>query len=381
MTVDALNGYFAQKKEEIVRELLGLAGIDSPSSSKLCTDRAISYLTDRFQSFGVMTERIPQTYCGDFLKVSLEPKTCKGRPPTLMLCHVDTVWPEGETIKRPPAVEGDRLLGPGVYDMKAGIVEAIFAMEAIKILSLPLQRPVDLLINTDEELGSKHSKGIIMDLADKAKAVLVLEPAGANEAVKTFRKGTGIFEIQVEGRASHAGADPEKGISAILELAGIITKLYGEQRLDLGTTINVGQVRAGIARNVVAPEAWANVDVRANTMQELTRVDNRIKELHPRHHEAVVTVSGGIVRPPMVKTTGTEEIYQQARQIAAQIGYKLSECGSGGASDGNFAAASGAAVLDGLGADGAGPHALHEYITISSLVRRTDLLTRLLQVL
>lgn len=376
--MDTLNRYFMENKDRIVQELLTLSGIDSPSSSKACTDRAISYLADRLRALGVTVERLAQRECGDFLRGSLG-QAGPALPPVVMLCHVDTVWPEGESRRRPPQVEGDRLRGPGVYDMKAGIVEAVFALEAITALHLQVKNPLVLLINTDEELGSKFSREIISAQARQAKAVLVLEPAGPNGAIKSSRKGTGIFELHVQGRASHAGADPEKGISAVLELAQMITELYAQQRSELGTTINVGQVQAGIARNVVAPEAWANIDLRAATMEELSRIDAWIKGIRPKNPEARVAVSGGIVRPPLVKTEGSERLYRQARQLALQLGYELPECSSGGASDGNFAAATGVPVLDGLGAEGAGPHALHEFITISSLVRRTDLLTRLLQ--
>lgn len=378
MMLSDITKYLLQNQGRMVQELLTLAGIDSPSSSKSCTDRAISHLAERFRSLDVSVERLAQKDCGDFLRVSMGPVSNTQSRPVVLLCHADTVWPEGEAKKRPPHVEDDRMMGPGVLDMKAGIVEAIFAIEATKALSLQVKNPIVLFVNTDEEIGSKFSREIICDQARQAKAVLVLEPSGPDGAVKSSRKGTGVFELHVRGRASHAGADPEKGISAILELAQTIIELYAQQRLEIGTTLNVGQVKAGIARNVVAPEAWANVDLRAYTFEELSRIDSFLKEIRPKNPEAILTVRGGIVRPPLVKTEGSEQIYQHARQIASQLGFGLPESSSGGASDGNFASAAGAAVLDGLGAEGGGPHAEHEFITVSSLVRRTDLLARLL---
>ena len=376
---DGVMNYLSLHQGRMVQELLDLAAIDSPSSVKSCTDLAVSHLAERFRSLGLTVERLPQKDCGDFLLASLRGDSPATSPPVVILCHVDTVWPEGETRRRPPRVEGDRVLGPGVFDMKAGIIQAIFALEAIQALSLPLKNQVLLLVNTDEELGSKFSRDLIQARAREAKAVLVLEPAGPGGAVKAARKGTGLYELLVRGRASHAGADPEKGISATLELAHIILDIYAQQRPDLGTTLNVGQVKGGIARNVVAPEAWANVDLRAYTHEELSRIDSYFRGIRTRNPEAAVTVKGGIMRPPLVKTDASAGIYRQALQIASELGFELPECKTGGASDGNFASAAGAPVLDGLGAEGEGPHAAHEFVTASSMPRRTALLARLLQ--
>lgn len=287
------------------------------------------------------------------------------KPDVVLLAHLDTVWPVGSFTPL-WQIEGDVLRGPGTYDMKAGFVQALFALKGIT-------GSVALVGTTDEETGSHASRKLIQDLASHAKAVLVLE-AAIDGKVKTGRKGTAMYQVHVHGRAAHAGLEPEKGINATIEIAHIITALGFLENKEKQTTVVPTLVKAGNSTNTVPDYGVLDIDARSYSTDELNRVDAAIHALVPLHPEARIEITGGLNRPPL-ETTSTMELYERAEKVAARIGMPpLGHASVGGASDGNFAAAAGAKVLDGLGAVGSGAHATTEWVSIKSLEERSAFL-------
>jgi glutamate carboxypeptidase len=350
-----------------------LVAAESPSFDKrrcdVCADLVASLFQERT---GAAARRHPRPDRGDQLEV----RTAGAGQPVMLLCHHDTVWEAGTIERLPFRVEGDLVRGPGSYDMKAGIVEAAFALE----LARP-KRPVVVLSTSDEEIGSASSRQLIEDTAREAVAVLVLEPAASGGALKTARKGIADFRLEVTGRAAHAGVEPEKGVSAIEELAHQVLSLKALADPARGTTINVGVVSGGTRPNVVAAQAQAQIDVRFASAAEAERVVAAIRDLRPRLAGARLSVSGGVDRPPMERSPGVITLAQRARRLAAEMDFDLAETSTGGGSDGNFTAALGVPTLDGLGPDGGGAHADSEHLLIGSWLRRTELLARILEAL
>jgi len=293
-----------------------------------------------------------------------------------LLAHYDTVWPLGTLDSIPFTVEGDTIRGPGVFDMKAGLVQAVWAVAALRHVGLA-HPPLRWVLNGDEELGSPSSRAVIEDSCRDASAVLVFE-ASADGAVKTARKGVGLFDVHLTGIEAHAGLDPTAGASAITALAHLIGELDRTQNLEAGTSINVGLIDGGTRRNVAAGAANAGIDVRVSDPQEATRIDDLLNQWAPPDSRVTATVTGGWNRPVMTRTPQIAALYEQARTIAVELGIDLHETSVGGASDGNFASALGVAVLDGLGAVGAGAHARHEHATVSGMLQRTVLTAGLL---
>jgi glutamate carboxypeptidase len=297
----------------------------------------------------------------------------------LIVGHLDTVWPIGTLALRPFRVEDGKAFGPGIFDMKAGVAIAVFAMRAIKELSRTTRRDATLLMTCDEETGSHFSREIIEQEARNAAVALVLEPPVPGGTIKTARKGVGEFELIARGRSAHAGNDPRAGISAITEMAHQILAINKLSDYARGTTLNVGVVRGGVLSNVIPAEARASVDMRYQTAEEGARITEAMQSLKPALDGARIEVRGGINRPPLVRTPEIGALFEKARALAAEIDYELKEGSVGGGSDGNFIAALGVAVLDGLGVDGAGAHAEHEHIIVSDIPRRAALLTRLIE--
>ncbi len=286
-------------------------------------------------------------------------------PKVLILAHLDTVWPHG-SFQPIWEVSGDQLRGPGTFDMKAGFIQALFALKDIS-------GSVALVATTDEETGSQSSKALIKDLSSRAKAVLVLE-ASLDGKLKTGRKGTAMYQVKVHGLAAHAGLEPEKGINATTEIANVILTIAKLEDKEHGTTVVPTLLRSGNTTNTVPDLAVLDIDIRSFLMSELERVDRAIKSLVAANPKARLEVTGGVNRPPL-EPSATKELYERAEKVAAQLGMAPLGCASvGGASDGNFAAAAGAQVLDGLGAVGGGAHAPTEWVKISSLQERSDFL-------
>jgi len=366
--------YFHERLPQLLDELRECVELESPSSDKQACDQLASWLGMKLVDAGAEVEYIRQSDYGKHVVGRLG----SGDGNTLVLGHYDTVWPVGEVNRRPFRIEGNRAFGPGVFDMKIGDIQILAALRALADLGIGTRSRVTVLFNSDEEIGSPSSRRVIEQLAAEADHVLVLEPAEPPASLKTFRKGVGAFHIRAEGVASHAGADPEKGASAIEELARQVLKLHGLTDYERGTTLNVGVIRGGSRSNVVAAEAEADLDLRVTSAVEGERMVDLILGLTPFDSRVQLTVEGGLERPPMERTPGIVALYHRAQKLARELGFDIDEAGSGGGSDGNFTAAWGVPTLDGLGGVGGGGHALSEHIVVDEIPKRTALLTRLL---
>ncbi|HHY75655.1 MAG TPA: M20 family metallopeptidase [Firmicutes bacterium] len=362
------------KQDEMVKTLGELTDVDSPSTDKAHMDRFSGMLAEKWKETGASVHIVEQDKYGNHLKVEWG----QGEDQILILCHMDTVWAAGETAKRPFRVENGKGYGPGAYDMKGGIVEALYAVKTLKEMGLTPKNRVVVLHNSDEEIGSPSSRPLIEEEAKKSKAVLVLEPSAQGGSLKTWRKGVGMFEIAIKGRAAHAGADYTKGISAIQEAAHQILYLHGLTDLDEGTTVNVGIVQGGTRSNVVAEEAYLKVDLRVKTQEAANWVVPKILGLKPVDPRVSITVSGGLNRPPMERNQKNLSLYQLARAIGQNMGIDLTESGTGGGSDGNFTSALGIPTLDGLGPVGDDAHSPGEHVLLSSLPERAAVVAGLI---
>jgi glutamate carboxypeptidase len=300
----------------------------------------------------------------------------------LALGHSDTVWPLGTLKTMPFRQARGRLWGPGVLDMKAGLVFFVFAMRILRELDMPLGRKVILQVNSDEEVGSPSSRALTEQGARDSVAVLVLEPGtGLDGKLKTARKGVGDYRITVQGRAAHAGLDFEKGANAVVEMARQVERIAGFTRLDQGITVSPGVIQGGTRSNVVPAECHAEVDVRAPSAAAARYLERQFASLKPFDKRCTLEVAGGLNRPPMERSAGARRLFQTAQALGAELGVTLEESSSGGGSDGNFTAALGVPTLDGLGAVGEGAHAPHESILIDRIADRTALLAKLVAAL
>ena len=354
-----------------------LVEVESPSENKAGVDRAGELVAEWALALGGKVKRHRQREFGNVLEVSLGPQ--RGRrvdqQPVLLLGHLDTVWPLG-TLRQMPWREADgKIYGPGVLDMKAGVVMALEAVAAAQ--ESGVRRPMTLLLNSDEEVGSPVSRAITERVAATCSAVFVLEPA-QGFAYKTARKGVGHFDLRVEGVAAHAGVDFERGHSAVLEMARLVQQVAGFTDLSKGLTVNPGVIAGGTRSNVVAAECTAAVDVRIAKVGDAARVERKFRSLEVMDKACKLTVTGGINRPPMERKPGTVALFRKARALAAEMGFVLEEASTGGGSDGNFTAALGVPTLDGMGAVGAGAHAAHEHVMAKHLVERTALLAAMI---
>jgi glutamate carboxypeptidase len=294
---------------------------------------------------------------------------------------MDTVWDVGTLKTMPVREKNGRLFGPGVYDMKAGIAQMIFAVDTLRELRGAVPRPVTILLVSDEEVKSASSRAILTKLAKQSAAVFVLEPsAGLQGALKTARKGVGEYKVKVTGRPSHAGLDPQDGHSAIIELARQIGRIAAFNGTRRGTTVNPGIIRGGTRTNVVAAEAEVEVDARIARIADGPRLDRKFRSLRPFDKVCRLEISGGINRPPLERTPAVVGLFRKAQAAARELGFEVDEASVGGGSDGNFTAALGIPTLDGLGAVGEGAHALNESVVISEIPRRTALLARLIEI-
>ena len=378
--------YFKERRDEIVSTIRELVEIESPSDNKAAVDRVAEAVAEKFSRLGGEVRFHRAKDFGSHLQVNFGGKSAK---PVLLLGHYDTVYPLGTLATMPCRVERNKLTGPGVLDMKSGIALMLHALAALqdwhggspgKEQGGGLPRPVNVLLVSDEEVGSDSSRAITEALAKRAAAVLVLEPSyGRQGAVKTARKGVGEYLVKVTGKASHAGLDFQKGVNAILELARQIERISRFTDLKKGLTVNVGIVSGGSRTNVVPAEAAAQVDVRIARIKDAAGIDKKMRSLRPFNRKCKIEITGGINRPPMERTAGVAALYAQAAAIARELGWKLGEAAVGGGSDGNFTAGLGIPTLDGLGGVGDGAHATHEHILISELPRRAALIAGLIE--
>lgn len=365
----------ARRKEAALIDLARhLVLAESPSDDKAAVDHCVSLAAERARELGGRVKLHKQRDFGDVLEVRFGPKSKAGR--TLLLGHLDTVWPMGTLKQMPWRVGEGRLWGPGTLDMKVGVAMALTAIDMLTEAGL-LKREVVLLLNSDEEIGSPVSRPITEKIAAECSNVYVLEPA-QGLAYKTARKGTGNWRIDIRGVAAHAGVDFEKGASALRELARVVETVSGWTDLKRGLTVSVGLAGGGSKTNVVPAEAWAEVDVRIARKSDGPRIERKFAALKAKDKRCSLTVTGGINRPPMERTRGTVQLYRQVRALAAELGFALEEAATGGASDGNFTSALGIPTLDGMGAVGEGAHALQESVVIEQLAPRTALLAGLL---
>jgi glutamate carboxypeptidase len=358
--------------ESLVADLLALSAHDAPSSDPAGSADAVEWLAARLERVGVSVAR-HRTSTGIVLEGRLGPPV--GKSPVLILGHYDTVWPVGTAGARPARVEDGLVHGPGVFDMRGGIISALAALE----LAAPLERPVQILLTPDEETGSTGSRELTQRAARDAALVLVPEPPLPGGALKTSRSGYATYVLRVAGRAAHAGLEPEAGASAIDELTDRLPEVRALARPDRGTTINVGVIGGGSAPNVVADSAWAEIDVRAATVLEQERVDAALAALRAERAGTSVLAETRVMAPPMERTPVIAAAFARTSEIAASLGLELAEGHAGGASDGNFVAPLGVPVIDGVGPEGAGAHALGERVTIGSLVERARLIARLVE--
>jgi len=335
------------------------------------------HLEGQWRGPGLELRRIANPRGGDHLRIDWHVPGREHDRPWLVLGHFDTVWPIGTLAGMPFRREGTRLHGPGTYDMKASLVMALQVVQAMRDLNLNPARPVRFLWTSDEEIGSPESRELIETSAREAFATLVPEPPLTGGALKTARKGVGAYRLEVTGLAAHAGVEPENGRSAIVELAHQILAVGAQARMELGTTLNVGKIGGGSANNVVPESAWAEIDARVATMAEALALENRLKSLSAVTPGTCLKWSGGLNRPPMERTAGTIRLFEAARRIAEGLGVSLKEGATGGGSDGNFASAAGCPTIDGLGLEGAGAHAPHEHVDLTSFPFRATLLAGL----
>jgi len=365
-------------REDLSQYLLELVEMETPTENPETFDDFFERLASDLRDSGLETDRVPGEETGGRLE-AWTPGRDDVDEIQLVIGHADTVWPLGTVDDDPPEIRDDVLEGPGALDMKGGLTQAVFALRALDELSLEPSLPVHVLVSSDEEIGSPESKSRIIDLAKRANRVFVLEPASGPEGkIKTARKAVGHFTVTIEGKAAHAGLEPEEGASATEELGTVIHRLHELTDIDSGVTVNVGQVEAGLRSNVVAPNARAEVDVRAPTDEAAEAVSAEIRSLEATTPGTELSIDGGFGRPPMEPTAGNRLLWERVQTLGDRLGLSLEGTRSGGASDGNDASQH-APTIDGFGAVGDGAHQTYEYVTLEALVDRVALLAACLR--
>ena len=367
--------YYREREAAIVDSIRQIVDIESPSHDTARSRSVVDWVETAFRSTGVDLEFERET-CddGDHLVIRAFPGEGKH---TMLLGHTDTVHPVGTNLLNPTRVEDGRFYGCGIFDMKANIILMIEALRYLNEAGAKPSRPISIFLSCDEEVGSFTGRPILERIAANADRCFVFEPS-ADGKVKTGRKGTGLFSVRTHGIPAHAGLEPEKGANAIAELARQIDKIHAIANPAVGTTVNVCTIRGGTTSNVIPEHAECEVDARFSTMAEAERVESALRELKSTDERVSLSIAGGINRPPMERTSDVVELYENARRLVSGFGYELGETQVGGASDGNFVAALGVPVLDGLGIAGSGAHTLGEYILVSDIAKRATLVTLLL---
>jgi glutamate carboxypeptidase len=366
-----------RQRPEMLEMIADLVQVESPTEDRAAVNRCVRLVEKWIRLAGGKIKRSRPSAAGDLLVGRFGPvrPTLK---PLMLLGHLDTVWPLGTLRKMPFRLRAGRAWGPGVLDMKAGIVMAVIALRVLQQAGR-LNRPVIFLLNSDEETGSNHSRALTESLARKCASVFVLEPAqGIPGAYKTARKGVANYHLRVQGVAAHSGVDFSHGHSAVLELGRQIERASAFTNPARGITVNAGVIGGGTRSNVVAADAWAEFDVRIAKAVDGPRMDRRFRSLRAVDRQCTLEVAGGLNRPPMERTPGTVSLFRRAATMAKGLGFDLQEAATGGGSDGNFTSALGIPTLDGMGAVGEGAHADHESILLDALVPRTALLAAMI---
>jgi glutamate carboxypeptidase len=373
----ALVEYFQSDLPGALDLLRTMVEIESCSYDKPGIDALAEFLAPRFRDRGAVVEILSDPARGNALKAVYESK----RPgkPVMILGHLDTVWPSGSTSARPFRIEDGRAYGPGVFDMKSGILLSLLICQAFHEKEIDPGKKLIFFFSADEEIGSKTALPHLSSIARFCGNVLCLEPSLPGGKVKTFRKGVGSFDIRVEGIPAHAGVDHERGANAIQELSRLVLHLQSLTDYARGITVNVGKIQGGTASNVVPALCEAAVDFRVATVEDGGWLENVVHSIQPADRRCRIQVQGGLARPPLERTPAVIALYEKARELASSVGMDLGEGSTGGGSDGSFTAAMGIPTLDGLGVQGDGAHALHEHIVVDDIARRTALLTLLVQ--
>lgn len=374
---DRILAHVRDQEPLLIRLLRDLVVAESPSAEPAVHDTARHVLIAALLDLGFRALRVGRNPAPQH--VYARPTTRRrGAPLQLVVGHYDTVWPVGTIRERPFEVSGNVIRGPGVFDMKGGLVQLVLAFSALRQLGLePPLTPV-IFVNADEEIGSRSSTRYIRALARRSQRAYVLEPAlGESGSLKTERKGIGRFTVTVHGKAAHAGLDPSGGASAILELSHVIQKLFALNDPEKGITVNVGTVDGGVQPNVIAPQSSAVVDVRVPSNADGERIEQQIRAIEPVTPGVRLRVEGAIGRPSMEATPRNEALWCQARRIGTELGIELTRASVGGGSDGNTTSQF-TATLDGLGPVGHGAHSRHEFLYIDRTLERAALLAMLL---
>lgn len=368
--------YFQARQEIILDSIEKIIEIESPSRDILGNRRVVDFLENETKKISpdFPVERIFADNYGEHLIVRAFPSDEK---PILLLGHTDTVHPRGSFQDNPTRIEENKFYGCGIFDMKANCVLMLEVLRAFSELNLKPKRPMTILLSCDEEIGSPTGRALVEREASRAEFCLVCEPS-ANGKVKTGRKGTGMFTLKTHGIPSHAGLEPEKGASAILEISRQIEKLHTLNNFAVGTTVNVCTISGGTTTNVIPAAATCSIDVRFTSLTEAKRIETEIRNLTSFDERVKLEILGAINRPPLERSENVIKLYEKARKIAESFDYELGETEVGGASDGNFVGALGIAVLDGLGVAGNGAHTLEEFIFVDDIPKRAMLLANLI---
>ena len=375
--IEKILSYLDSQKEEIHQFLKQLVLAESPSSNADAQKHVFRIIQTKLHSLDFQTTQVPGKSTGGYLFAKPKNRE-KNKSLQLLIGHCDTVWPIGTIEQMKLHTSDGKLAGPGVYDMKAGITQILFAIQALKSLNLKMPVTPLILINSDEEIGSRESGKAIERFSKIVNRAYILEPPlGIEGKLKTARKGIGRFTIYIKGKAAHAGLDPGKGASAIIELSRQVQHLFTMNDPEKGITVNVGMIEGGISPNMVAPHSKAIIDVRVLTLKDADSITNKIRSLSPIDPDVTIEVEGGIGRPPMEKTERNQKLWALAKDAGNKIGLTLSQATAGGGSDGNTTSLY-TATLDGLGTTGDGAHAVHEYIFVDQLIERTLLLILML---
>jgi glutamate carboxypeptidase len=378
--VPAILQYLRPRLAGMVDTLREFTVHESPSLEKKPTDRCCKLIANEWRKRGAAVEILPQKLRGDHLRITWTPggNSRRGRSQLLVLGHYDTVYPSGTLTKMPYRSTAAKTYGPGTFDMKAGIVQALFAVDALLALKIYPAKRIVFLWTSDEEIGSESSRKLLQSEARRSDAVFVLEPSlGRQGLLKTTRKGVGEAQLIVHGRTAHAGLAPEQGVNAIHELAAQIARIEKWNDHRRGLTINADIVEGGSRTNVIAEYAKATLDLRAWRLADMRSLEKRLHSLVPIHRGAKLELRGGFDRPPLERRFSTA-LFARAKSLAEQMGIPLGEAAAGGGSDGNLTAALGIPTLDGLGAVGDGAHSAHEHIITETMPKRAALLAALL---
>ena len=364
--------HFRRRRDATLAELVELVAIETPSGDAAAVARFVARCRPALEAAGMRVE----SHDGPNGPAVFAERA--GEDPAIVLvAHSDTVWPLGTVVRRPPEVRDGRLFGPGVFDMKGGLELILAVVRFLAEERVALRRRLQVFVSSDEEIGSVSSHRLMDRLLSPASTAIVPEPPCPDGALKIRRKGVGIYRVRVTGREAHAGVEPERGISAVDEIARLVLEVHGWSDRERGVSLNVGAISGGTASNVVAGAARADLDLRFDDTADGADFDARIRALRPAHPEARLEVEGGIIFPPLVPTAKSRELAELTSSLARELGLEVGIGSSGGGSDGSYLASRGLAVIDGVGIDGAGAHAVDEHIVVDRIAPRAALLASL----